>query len=207
MRPVLAPLIVAPLAALAAPDLLAPFELAMRAVAANSTSPNPDSNGNSLSPALLLKRQNANACAPSYYPCAAVPAPDLCCPRTAVCTADANHNPACCPQGAVCTGALGTPRPGTISLPSSVIATITATNAGPAPSILPNPYYPFPVIPTTYPNAAACSAAYTSCHREASACTTALANGAMGVTVVAPNEHLRESEQQSLQWAAGRGVS
>ena len=58
-------------------------------------------------------------------------------------------------------------------------------NAG-ARSTVQNAFYPFPYIPTTYANAAACSAAWTSCQGDSASCTTALANGAQGVTVSAP---------------------
>ncbi|EAT85762.2 hypothetical protein SNOG_07111 [Parastagonospora nodorum SN15] len=188
MRPVFAPLLLAPLAALANPDLIAPFELALPISENNSTD-------NEVID--LLKRQN-NACATNYYACAALNAPGLCCPRTAICTADSNRAVACCPQGAQCTGTLGVPAATTASLPSTALATTTTTappfqassipNAGSAPlSTVPNAFYPFPAIPTTYTNAAACSAAYSSCSNDAASCTTALANGAMGVTVSAPN--------------------
>jgi len=190
MRPVFAPLLLAPLAALANPNLIAPFELALPISSNNSTDPDlldPD----------LLKRQNNNACATNYYACAALDAPGLCCPRTAICTADSNRAVACCPQGAQCTGTLGLPPASSASLPSSAPATTTTAppfqassipNAGSPPlSTVPNAFYPFPAIPTTYTDAAACSAAFSSCSYDAAKCTTALANGAMGVTVSAPN--------------------
>jgi hypothetical protein len=118
-----------------------------------------------------------------------------------VCTADQSRAVACCPQGAVCTGALGLPAATATGSPTFVLATTTTTtattnnpfvqqttvpNAG-ARSTVQNAFYPFPYIPTTYINAASCSAAYTSCQADAASCTTALANGAQGVTISAPN--------------------
>jgi hypothetical protein len=188
MRSMLAPLLLAPLAALAAPgDVLAPFEAALPTSDNNSTLPNG-------TPALFA-RQNSNACATNYYACAALNAPGLCCPRSATCTADQNRAVACCPQGAICTGSLGAtaantnggfvPAATTTSAPF-VQGSGAAPTAGPR-STVQNAFYPFVYIPTTYANAAACSAAYTGCQRDAASCTTALANGAQGVTVSAPN--------------------
>ncbi|KAF2198891.1 hypothetical protein GQ43DRAFT_442951 [Delitschia confertaspora ATCC 74209] len=54
-------------------------------------------------------------------------------------------------------------------------------------STVSNAFYPFPYIPTTYTNAAACSSAYTSCQADANSCLTALASGVQGVTISAPN--------------------
>ncbi|KAF2832992.1 hypothetical protein CC86DRAFT_364988 [Ophiobolus disseminans] len=190
MRTYLAPLLLAPLA-LAAPDVLAPFEVALPQL------PTPQDNstlveaGSNLE---LLKRQG-NVCTTNYYACAALNAPGLCCPRTAICTADQRGAVACCPQGAQCTGALGQPlaTPGTGS-PTFVLATTTTNNPfvqqtnAPGPrSTVPNAFFPFFYIPTTYTNAAACSSAYSTCQNDAASCTTALANGAQGVTVSAPN--------------------
>jgi len=191
MRPSFAPLLFAPIAALAAPDILAPFEPAIEQISPLSTQDN--STALEENPLELLKRQN-NACATNYYPCVNQNAPGLCCPRTAICTADLNRNVACCPQGATCTGTLGAPGGGIqTATPTFVVATTTQnpfvqqTNAPAVGSVVPNPYYPFPVIATTYTNAAACSAAYTGCQTNAASCTTALANGAQGVTISAPN--------------------
>jgi hypothetical protein len=189
MRSILAPLLLAPLTALAAPDILAPFELAVPTSENNATLQDDGSE--------LFKRQGSNACATNYYACTALNAPGLCCRRDAICTADISRNVACCPQGAVCTGTLGAGAPtATASLPSTALATTTTTgsfvqassvpNGGQA-STVQNAFFPFPYIPTTYSNAAACSSAYTSCQGVAASCTTALANGAMGVTVSAPN--------------------
>lgn len=195
MRPILAPLLLAPLTALAAPDILAPFEPAVAQLPTSENNSTFLEDGN----LELLKRQNGNSCATNYYACAALNAPGLCCPRTAICTADQNRAVACCPQGAVCTGALGIPAATASTTQSFVFASTTGSqnpfvqqttvpNAGAgARSTVPNAFFPFAYIPTTYTNAAACSAAYTSCQSDAASCTTALANGAQGVTISAPN--------------------
>lgn len=177
--------------ALAAPDVLAPFEPAITSSPRDLGAIDVDQ---------LFARQNANACATNYYNCGALGAPGLCCPRTAICSADANRAVACCPQGAVCTGALGvsvttTASPNPTATAGGFVPAATTTgdftqssNAGSSVrSTVQNAFYPFPAIPTTYSNAAACSAAYTSCQGDAAACTTALANGDPGVTIQAPN--------------------
>ncbi|KNG51322.1 2 iron, 2 sulfur cluster binding protein [Stemphylium lycopersici] len=194
MRTAFAPLLLAPLAALAAPDIFADFEPAIarggqnEVYAAMPTSP-PDGTPE------LFRRQDDN-CANNYYACANQGAPGLCCPRTAVCSADQAGHVACCPQGAACTGAIGAvPTATGTSTVSFVIASTTAggpfvqetTGGANHGSTVQNQFYPFPYIPTTYDNAAACSSAYTSCQSDAASCTAALANGAAGVTISAPN--------------------
>jgi hypothetical protein len=204
MRVVLAPLLLAPLAALAAPDLLAPFEPAVDQIAELAAQDNSTLVEDGTLE--LLKRQG-NTCATNYYPCVNLNAPSVCCPRTAVCSFDLNRNPACCPQGTTCTGTLGAPAgpaattgTGTPTFVFASTTTAAATSQGPfvqqttgplpnagARSTVQNAFYPFPFIATTYTNAAACSAAYTGCQTDAAMCTTALANGAQGVTISAPN--------------------
>jgi hypothetical protein len=65
------------------------------------------------------------------------------------------------------------------------------TNAGSAAtvSVLPNALYPFKVIPTTYANAGACSAAWSGCQTDMARCTSYLGGGLGngGVTISAPN--------------------
>ncbi|OAL50725.1 hypothetical protein IQ07DRAFT_680079 [Pyrenochaeta sp. DS3sAY3a] len=195
MRLLFAPLLLAPLAALAAPDILAEFEPALESIPAVNNQTDVLGEDGSFE---LLKRQG-NTCATNYYACANLNAPGLCCPRTAICSADQRGQVACCPQGAACTGALGT---GAVTQTGSPTTTgpfvpastttqnpfVQETNAATGPrSTVQNQFYPFPFIATTYTNAAACSSAYTSCQSDAASCTAALANGAQGVTVSAPN--------------------
>ncbi|CAO2650450.1 Nn.00g017420.m01.CDS01 [Neocucurbitaria sp. VM-36] len=197
MRLLLAPLLLAPLTALAAPDILADFEPALEQIPSTNNETETRAEDGSFE---LLKRQG-NTCATSYYACSNLGAAGLCCPQTAICSADQRGQVACCPQGAACTGALG--GTGSIQTASAtqtasstvsfVVASTTQspfvqqTNGANAGSTVQNQFYPFPYIPTTYTNAAACSSAYTSCQSDAASCTSALANGAAGVTISAPN--------------------
>ena len=200
MRAVFAPLLLAPLLALAAPDTFADFEPALDQLPAVYNETDTPADDGSFD---LLKRQG-DTCATNYYACSNQGAPGLCCPRTAVCSADQRGAVACCPQGAACTGTIGAGA--TNTAPRSTSANPTATTTGPfviasttdnpfvqqtdgasAGSTVQNQFYPFPYIPTTYTNAAACSSAYTSCQSDAAKCTAALASGAQGVTISAPN--------------------
>ncbi|KAH9870365.1 hypothetical protein IAQ61_005839 [Plenodomus lingam] len=195
MRPALAPLFLAPLVALAAPDKFAAFEPALEQLpAAYNESEAIGQDG----VVELLKRQG-NTCASNHYACNNLGAPGLCCPRTAICSVDQRGAVACCPQGVACTGVLG-------NSPATSLPTATTTTTGPfvpaqtttdpfsqgtggtSPgSTVQNQFYPFPYIATTYTNAAACSSAYTACQSDATKCTAALASGAQGVTISAPN--------------------
>lgn len=184
--------------ALAAPDLFADFIEPLL----EQPTPTQD-NGTSATTTgahfELFKRQLG--CASGYAGCGNLNAPGLCCRTNQVCSADAVGNIACCPLNAACTGTIrpvtGAP---TISVPVTTtqgnpFATITTTaqpsfvqsNSAPLRSMVPNSFYPFAFIPTTYNNAAACSSAYTTCQSDAASCTAALANGVQGVTITAPN--------------------
>jgi len=116
MRPALAPLLLAPLIALAAPDRYAAFEPALEQLpaAANETEALGDA-----AELDLVKRQ-CNTCATNYYACSNLGAPGLCCPRTAICSADQRGAVACCPQGVACTGALGPATAGPLPTPTPV---------------------------------------------------------------------------------------
>jgi hypothetical protein len=178
----------APLA-LCAPDLLGAFEPAVLPLA---------SVDNSTAADLFIKRQG-DTCAKDYYACNNLNAPGLCCPRTAICSADSASHVGCCPQGIACTGTLGqataTPT-GTASTPFTPASTTSSGNtfsqapdapSSAGPSTVTNAFFPFPYIATTYTNAAACSRAYARCQDDAAACTAALAHGgANGVTIEAP---------------------
>ncbi|KAI4223141.1 MAG: hypothetical protein L6R36_005644 [Xanthoria steineri] len=56
-------------------------------------------------------------------------------------------------------------------------------NANAGGMTVPNPYYPYVVLPTTYPNAEACSSAFSSCRSEFTKCTNSLTASGNGVTV------------------------
>lgn len=156
----------------------------------------------------LLKRQE-NDCASGYSPCLNLGEPGLCCQTNQVCSRDGNQAVACCPTKSACTGTIHAvgpafptnPLPSFTSASSSFVLVSTTTSApssptqsfvqsdtaSQGPSMVPNSFYPFPPIPTTHINAAACSSAYTSCSQNAQSCTSALANGVPGVTVSGPN--------------------
>ncbi|KAF2255734.1 hypothetical protein BU26DRAFT_545278 [Trematosphaeria pertusa] len=208
MRNALATLVLLPAIALAAPDLLlADFEPA----ALQESLPAQQSNETLLEDGSLelLKRQTG--CASGYAACNNLNEPGLCCRTSQVCSADAAGHVACCPLGSACTGTIEPVQQQTA--PVSVTSTTTtspfviaSTTTG-APtastdnpfvqqtgsaasyihSTVSNSFFPFPYIPTTYTNAAACSSAYTSCQSDAASCTAALANGQQGVTISAPN--------------------
>lgn len=132
---------------------------------------------NALHPPLMPRAGN---CASSGTSCSSLGAPSLCCPSQSVCALDPLNNVACCPQNAACTGTISP-----VSTPptSTVTATVTPT---PSPgSAVPNAYFPFTYLPTTYANAAACSSSYSECQSEYTACTNSLGGaGANGITVV-----------------------
>ncbi|PHH77468.1 hypothetical protein CDD82_3490 [Ophiocordyceps australis] len=121
---------------------------------------------------------------------------DICCQLGQTCAFDANNNPACCPSGAVCTGtAPATPPSGAPS---------------PSASYFPNPYFSFPLAPTSYPNSASCASAVRACSHNYNACITALdgADGTVhrvtvdvpggGGTTVAPGTHSLGSSASSV---------
>ncbi|PQE11226.1 2 iron 2 sulfur cluster binding protein [Rutstroemia sp. NJR-2017a BVV2] len=115
-----------------------------------------------------------NSCPTSYSPCATHAA--ACCPTSAVCSTDSRHNIACCAIGASCTGTVATP---------STTRTTGATQTG---QFVSNPYFPFPILPTSYSNEAACASATDSCAKNYALCTVDLEGGmGGGVTVSAPN--------------------
>ena len=121
-----------------------------------------------------------------------------CCTVGSYCTTDRSNNIACCLEGATCTGSLtlasgtagGPVLGGGATLPpvsatttSNPTATITD---GASVSYVANAYFPFPYIPTTYANSAACNSAYNACQSNYAACTANLAGNGFGVTVIAP---------------------
>lgn len=159
-----------------------------------------------------LLRRGSNACAAGYRSCAGLGAAGLCCSANAVCAIDQAGHVACCPQGAVCTGAISVPSSTTVTGATTATATATttptatltttltttpSTTPSPSPadtaaavgrSVVANDYYPFPYAPSSYRNAAACSAAVSSCQTNLANCELALAGaGANGITVAAPN--------------------
>lgn len=144
-------------------------------------------------PLQLFKRQG---CPTNYNACNSLGDAGACCPSDTVCARDQNGNVACCPINASCTGVIGGTATGTSAATAtspfvlggttttSVSSPITTSQAtlGPGYSTVPNQYYPFIAIPTTYANAQQCLSAYTACQSASTACFNSLA-GQAGVTV------------------------
>ncbi|MCJ1354497.1 MAG: hypothetical protein MMC33_004486 [Icmadophila ericetorum] len=138
----------------------------------------------------LLQIRQTNNCPAGYNPCTNLNQPAACCALTDVCSADFANHVACCPSGASCTGTVGgtaTPAPSTATTGGFVFNSATSTTAGvtfitTAPSVaqitagpqstVPNYYFPFLYIPTTFANAQACSSYYSSCQTEYASCTS-----------------------------------
>ncbi|KAK3383903.1 hypothetical protein B0T24DRAFT_673725 [Lasiosphaeria ovina] len=126
----------------------------------------------------FAKRQQG--CIANFYSCANQgPAfASVCCQNGQSCQLDASNNPACCPGGAVCTG----------TAPASFV---TPNPAQTTPvSFVPNPYFSFPYIATSFAGPADCSAAVSECSVNWAVCTAQLEGQAgsapFGVTIVVP---------------------
>ena len=117
--------------------------------------------------------------------CSSVGNSRACCPKNTNCALDTVGNIACCPSHAECTGTVGPlagPSTGTPTMGNAAAITHAITGT----STIPNSYYPFPVLPTTYANAAECTNSYSSCQLESAKCTGVLEGGGMAVTVSGP---------------------
>ncbi|ESZ89803.1 hypothetical protein SBOR_9809 [Sclerotinia borealis F-4128] len=140
----------------------------------------PDTSPASSKPKVELVKRAGN-CPSNFNSCSTFNAADggACCPTSATCSTDASHNIACCAIGASCTGTVTiSPTTGT---PASVSATVTGAYVS-------NAYFPFPILPTSYANSAACASATNSCAKNYALCTVDLEGGMGGaVTVSAPN--------------------
>ncbi|KAH6678419.1 hypothetical protein B0J14DRAFT_534758 [Halenospora varia] len=143
----------------------------------------------------LLKRDGN--CPVNYNACTQANFAGACCPQNAICTTDRANNVACCPVGATCTGTL-TRATGTTTTTGigGVIATITN-----AASVVPNAFFPFPYIGTSYPNSAACNSAFLACQSNYAACTQDLQGGSGGfaVTIVAPGGGVTVNASPTVQ--------
>ena len=144
----------------------------------------------------LIKRDGN--CPANYNSCSTFAAADAgaCCTAGSFCTLDHARNIACCPTGATCTGTVlrstATTTAGgvvfgsgttTTTTTSGPVATATATGTV---SYVSDAYFPFPYIPTSYSNSAACNSAYQACQTNYAACTADLQGSGNGVTIVAP---------------------
>lgn len=120
----------------------------------------------------LLKR-NGN-CPANFNSCSKIAGgSEACCNANAVCTMDFANNVACCNKGATCTGTIN---------PPTAASTATMTGA----TYVSNAFFPFPYIPTTYINSAACMTAYSACQTNYALCTQDVGGGGFAVTVSAP---------------------
>lgn len=136
----------------------------------------------------ILRRSNNN-CPSGYNPCTSLGNSDACCQQGTNCSKDAANNIACCPTGASCTGSLtgtstgATETGSSFMFPQGATATTTGADSGAfiTGSTMPGAY-PFIYVPTTFANAATCSAYYSLCQSEYTQCTAALM-GRYGVTV------------------------
>ena len=122
--------------------------------------------------------------------CSSVGNSKACCPKKTNCALDEVGNIACCPDNADCTGTVGPAAGASTVSPvagSSTTASAAAiTHAITGSSTVANSYYPFPILPTRYANAAECTTSYSSCQLESAKCTGVLEGGGMGVTVSGP---------------------
>lgn len=214
-------LLLLPAVALAVPDFTSPFQpaqLQQSPAQANDTLVDDGALD-------LLKRQTGpNECASGYRACININQPGLCCRTTEVCSIDGAGHPACCPNGNACTGTIAPITQGTsprttgtqTTTPTGATTTITVTTGTStdfvqgstgAASWVPNTFFPFAYLPTTYKSAAACSSAYSRCQSDAARCTAALAGGQnFGVTVSAPNGGVTITAVPSVGTAAAISI-
>ncbi|KAI1133070.1 hypothetical protein F5Y10DRAFT_229216 [Nemania abortiva] len=117
-------------------------------------------------------QQREVVCPANYFSCEdrGTQFKGACCENGQVCSLDAQQSAACCPTSATCTG--------------------VAPGGGPTAtaSYLTNSYFAFPVIPTSFSNAAACTTALHDCSENYDACVEALegADAGYGVTIQVP---------------------
>ncbi|KAL2168459.1 hypothetical protein VTG60DRAFT_7261 [Thermothelomyces hinnuleus] len=131
--------------------------------------------------AAIARRQQS--CIANFFSCADQgPAFEgTCCQNGQRCALDANNDPACCPTNAVCTG----------TAPASFV-TPDPAGATTAVSYVPNEFFSFPYVATSFANPGHCSAAVMQCSSNYAACTSQLArvggsgDGGYAVTVVVP---------------------
>jgi len=144
-----------------------------------------------LSPEHDFLKRDGN-CPANYNSCSTLAAADggACCTSGSVCTLDHARNIACCATGATCTGTIGRTAATTTASGGVVVFGSTTTNAAAtitgSASYVSNAFFPFPYIPTTYINSAACNSAYSTCQSNYALCTQDLTGGGFGVTVSAP---------------------
>jgi len=118
--------------------------------------------------------------------CAAMGDKASCCMSKARCAVDGAGRVGCCPENAQCTGTIGGSAVGTATgtpaSPNTAAQSAQITGSG-GQRVVSNAYYPFPYLPTNFPNAAICTSSYSSCVQEFAKCTYSLESGDSGVTV------------------------
>jgi len=148
--------------------------------AANDYSPYSDPFLALLDESFLAKRQG---CQSGYSSCSNLGAANACCPSNTNCALDQAGNVACCPFNAVCTGTIdGTITGSVTSSTTSTSASSLITGVAGGGSTVPNAFYPFVYMSTSYANADLCSSAWSSCQTASTSCFSSLA-GVNGVTV------------------------
>ena len=133
--------------------------------------------------------------------CATSCGSNICCGKKAACALDSNGNVACCPFNSVCTGTVAagaqpTAVPLAVGVPSAPAPGSGISHAISGTSTLSNQYYPFPVMATTFKDAAECTTSFSSCQAESAKCTGFVEGGgggaAYGVTVSAQASQITE---------------
>lgn len=107
--------------------------------------------------AALAKRQQD--CPNGYFSCANIGQvfAGICCFAGSSCAQDERGQPACCPLSAICTG-------------TAPPAIPTGANGGNALSFVPNSFYPFPFMATSFAGPAGCTAAIRQCSETYTSC-------------------------------------
>lgn len=141
-----------------------------------------------------LNKRVANNCPGGYNPCSNLNNLNVCCRTDAHCARDGANNIACCPNGASCTGSLAAATGTTSSFMFPQTATATATgdatsttNGISITGSTMNGAYPFVHVPTTFADAATCSAYYSRCQSDYTQCTSSLGNNGQYAVTVAGN--------------------
>ena len=142
----------------------------------------------------LSRRQTS--CNSGFISCASLGGVGVCCKSNAMCALDQAGHVACCPVGSACTGTInagsvmatglssGSIQPSSLSsqtiiTPSRTVGAVQITGLR---STVPNSYFPFIYLPTSFSNAAHCSSSVSSCASAFTSCTSSLGGGANGIT-------------------------
>lgn len=115
---------------------------------------------------------------------------------------------ACCPANSACTGTVGAPdgaaQTAGPATGSSGAASAGITHAISGSNTVSNQYYQFPVIPTTFADAADCSTSFSSCQAESAKCTGLVEGGGYDVTISGQNGQI--TQQAALAPASAEAI-